>query len=263
MRPKKANFSLELMSKIITSLVLGIVLTLPASVLSQVQRRSQPFQTLAACDPTKDSDGDGTFDCDDQCPDDFFNVTPGSCGCGFVNLDVNKDGVDECIQSCGAFDATVLGGGFCQCPVIQVIEQLIGINFCPTFPVFSRKTIIKDAPGVVVVRDALTLKVTVQVYLQKFSSGVLSSSRLAASAGNSAFVAQAAKQKLKIQYDVVVRSETLNKNVAKRTIKRTSLSLSNLAAGNYSVKYRVVGLKDGIVKLRSKFSPSGTFSVPQ
>lgn len=34
-----------------------------------------------------DSDGDGTVDCLDGCPDDPAKIDPGSCGCGNLETD--------------------------------------------------------------------------------------------------------------------------------------------------------------------------------
>lgn len=43
-----------------------------------------------------DTDGDGTFDPCDGCPEDSFKTEPGVCGCGVPDLDGNGDGLLDC-----------------------------------------------------------------------------------------------------------------------------------------------------------------------
>lgn len=54
-----------------------------------------------------DSDGDGTIDACDDCPNDPLKIDPGLCGCGVDdNLDTDNDGVIDCIDECpGVNDA--------------------------------------------------------------------------------------------------------------------------------------------------------------
>lgn len=43
-----------------------------------------------------DSDGDGTADCDDGCPNDPNKTEPGQCGCGTPDTDTDGDGIADC-----------------------------------------------------------------------------------------------------------------------------------------------------------------------
>lgn len=47
-----------------------------------------------------DSDGDGTADGDDGCPDDWYKTSPGQCGCGSSDIDSDEDGVADCVDNC-------------------------------------------------------------------------------------------------------------------------------------------------------------------
>ena len=51
-----------------------------------------------------DSDGDGTLDCLDGCPDDPFKTDPGLCGCGIPDDDSDGDGVPDCFDICEGHD---------------------------------------------------------------------------------------------------------------------------------------------------------------
>lgn len=47
-----------------------------------------------------DSDGDGTPDSSDGCPDDASKTDPGDCGCGVLDTDGDEDGVPDCEDNC-------------------------------------------------------------------------------------------------------------------------------------------------------------------
>ena len=47
-----------------------------------------------------DSDGDGTADCVDSCPNDPNKIAPGFCGCGNPETDTDGDGTPDCIDGC-------------------------------------------------------------------------------------------------------------------------------------------------------------------
>ncbi len=47
-----------------------------------------------------DSDGDGTPDCNDECPDDPDKIVAGVCGCGVADTDSDGDGVPNCVDNC-------------------------------------------------------------------------------------------------------------------------------------------------------------------
>jgi FG-GAP repeat/Thrombospondin type 3 repeat len=49
-----------------------------------------------------DSDGDGTRNCDDDCPNDSSKIAPGVCGCGVADTDTDTDadGLSDCVDNC-------------------------------------------------------------------------------------------------------------------------------------------------------------------
>ena len=52
------------------------------------------------CDAETDSDGDGTADGCDGCPDDPGKTEPGICGCGIADADPDGDGLLNCHDNC-------------------------------------------------------------------------------------------------------------------------------------------------------------------
>ena len=64
-----------------------------------------------------DTDTDGTPDCTDACPDDPNKIAPGACGCGVVDADSDGDGVPDCIDACPGIDdlADANGDGIPDC----------------------------------------------------------------------------------------------------------------------------------------------------
>ncbi len=54
-----------------------------------------------------DSDGDGTVDCLDGCPNDRKKTDPGECGCGVIDADKDKDGIANCNDVCHGSDDNV------------------------------------------------------------------------------------------------------------------------------------------------------------
>jgi hypothetical protein len=49
-------------------------------------------------DDRQDSDGDGTPDVLDGCPQDTLKVAPGVCGCGVAETDRDGDGIPDCVD---------------------------------------------------------------------------------------------------------------------------------------------------------------------
>ncbi len=47
----------------------------------------------------RDTDNDGTVDCEDACPNDPAKTAPGLCGCGQPDLDSDGDGLADCLAS--------------------------------------------------------------------------------------------------------------------------------------------------------------------
>lgn len=64
--------------------------------------------------PDTDSDNDGSLDCKDVCPTDFYKTTPGACGCGKLDTDSDKDGVADCLDNCPN-DPSKTAFGICGC----------------------------------------------------------------------------------------------------------------------------------------------------
>jgi len=62
-----------------------------------------------------DSDGDGTPDCDDLCPNDSNKTTPGECGCGNSDVDMDGDGVIDCVMDECPNDPDKTEPGLCGC----------------------------------------------------------------------------------------------------------------------------------------------------
>jgi len=50
--------------------------------------------------PDTDSDGDGVANCLDQCPNDAAKTSPGACGCSKQDVDTDGDGVLDCNDAC-------------------------------------------------------------------------------------------------------------------------------------------------------------------
>jgi hypothetical protein len=68
--------------------------------------------------PDKDSDGDGTADCQDKCPSDSKKTQPGQCGCGISDKDSDGDGTADCLDKCPA-DPKKTQPGQCGCGVTE------------------------------------------------------------------------------------------------------------------------------------------------
>ncbi len=73
-----------------------------------------PFDFDFIC-PLGDSDGDGTFDCTDECPQNPNKVARGTCGCDEPDVDTDGDGVMNCIDECPN-DKSAQYRGTCGCP---------------------------------------------------------------------------------------------------------------------------------------------------
>jgi len=71
------------------------------------------------CNNLIDSDGDGTGDCDDLCPNDPNKTEPGICGCGIADTDSDGDGTVDCNDGCPN-DPGKTESGICGCGVPDV-----------------------------------------------------------------------------------------------------------------------------------------------
>jgi hypothetical protein len=74
-----------------------------------------------------DSDGDGTADCNDNCPNDAEKTEPGQCGCGNPDTDTDGDDIADCIDNCPQTqnhnqensDIDALGDACDNCPFVS------------------------------------------------------------------------------------------------------------------------------------------------
>ena len=76
-----------------------------------------------------DSDGDGSPNCIDQCPNDPAKTTPGACGCGIPNTDSDNDGAPNYIDQCPNDSAKTLPGA-CGCGVPNTDSDGDGVPNC-------------------------------------------------------------------------------------------------------------------------------------
>ncbi len=84
--------------------------------------------TWGPCCP-EDSDGDGTPDCTDGCPNDPFKTDPGVCGCGVADTDTDGDGTEDCVDGCPN-DPLKITPGTCGCGVPDVDSDQDGTLDC-------------------------------------------------------------------------------------------------------------------------------------
>ena len=64
--------------------------------------------------PEGDSDGDGLEDCWDECPNDPTKDDPGQCGCGEPDTDSDSDGTADCMDEC-PLNPNKTEPGICDC----------------------------------------------------------------------------------------------------------------------------------------------------
>jgi hypothetical protein len=87
--------------------------------------------------PDVDSDGDGTLDCQDGCPEDPLKTAPGACGCGIPDTDTDGDGTPDCNDGCPT-DPNKTAPGACGCGVADNDTDGDGVydceDNCPTVP---------------------------------------------------------------------------------------------------------------------------------
>jgi hypothetical protein len=67
--------------------------------------------TSDGCD--KDQDGDGTNDCEDECPLNKAKTSPGMCGCEEDDADLNQNGIVDCMECYDDTDCPE--GAYCHC----------------------------------------------------------------------------------------------------------------------------------------------------
>jgi hypothetical protein len=84
-----------------------------------------------------DTDGDGTPDCDDLCPNDPNKIDPGTCGCNVSDIDTDGDGTPDCNDLCPN-DPNKIDPGTCGCNVPDIDTDGDGTpdcnDLCPNDP---------------------------------------------------------------------------------------------------------------------------------
>ncbi|MCK6448552.1 MAG: thrombospondin type 3 repeat-containing protein, partial [Planctomycetes bacterium] len=75
------------------------------------------------------SDGDGTADCLDLCPNDPAKLDPGACGCGVADTDGDGDGTADCLDLCPN-DPGKTAPGLCGCGVADADGDTDGVIDC-------------------------------------------------------------------------------------------------------------------------------------
>jgi hypothetical protein len=78
----------------------------PALVTIKVEPDHLPFVRRINVNILVDSDGDGTTDERDDCPQDPGKSAPGACGCGVPDFDIDANGTADCLEA-GAVSLTV------------------------------------------------------------------------------------------------------------------------------------------------------------
>ena len=76
-----------------------------------------------------DTDGDGTVNCQDGCPNDPNKTAPGQCGCGVPDTDTDNDGTADCNDGCPT-DPNKTAPGVCGCNVPEVDTDGDGVLDC-------------------------------------------------------------------------------------------------------------------------------------
>lgn len=95
----------------------------------------KPFAGQCGCDvPDTDSDGDGTADCIDNCPNSPGKVNPGICGCDTPETDTDGDSTPDCRDLCPQ-DPGKQAPGLCGCGVPDIDSNENGIPDCNEPPV--------------------------------------------------------------------------------------------------------------------------------
>ncbi|MBL9120311.1 MAG: thrombospondin type 3 repeat-containing protein [Phycisphaerae bacterium] len=76
-------------------------------------------EVIQGTDPGNgDSDGDGSPDSIDGCPNDPLKTAPGACGCGVSDIDADGDGTPNCHDGCPN-DPLKTSPGACGCGVVD------------------------------------------------------------------------------------------------------------------------------------------------
>lgn len=232
----------------------GVFRKVPGSVAtpSLLHASSQPqgiVLVLSCTSTSPDSDGDATPDCNDNCPASSIKSEPGTCGCTVADTDSDNDKTPDCNDTCPN-DENKSAPGFCGCGAFEV-DYGAG-DECEDAPALTPDTEIDEAPQVTVKK-----KNKVVLTFEDFSGGTLVSQ-----SALPAFLRRilGAREKLAVRYSAVIRGRgNLQGDLYRRTTKRNTLTLRNLTAGRYSVRYKAQALRKKKVVFSSGLSPSVNF----
>jgi len=98
-------------------------------LLPEAQIANLDAGNLVAGSTRWDSDGDGTANCNDGCPNDANKTAPGTCGCGVADTDTDADGTPNCNDGCPN-DANKISPGTCGCGVADTDTDGDGTANC-------------------------------------------------------------------------------------------------------------------------------------
>ena len=79
--------------------------------------------------PEADSDGDGTADCADGCPQNANKTAPGACGCDVPDTNTDGDAYADCVDGCPT-DPLKSAPGQCGCGVAEIDSDGDGLMDC-------------------------------------------------------------------------------------------------------------------------------------
>lgn len=89
----------------------AIVDLMDYDIVAEINFLAERKRGCCADIPPTDTDGDGTIDYCDDCPDDPDKTDPGFCGCGFIDGDSDGDGIVDCLDECPGVDDGIFAPG--------------------------------------------------------------------------------------------------------------------------------------------------------
>lgn len=202
-----------------------------------------------------DSDGDGLIACNEECDGDPNKIEAGKCGCGVPETDSDRDGTPDCNDSCPN-DVRKVSPGACGCGLIEEVNNA-GEQQC----VENRRlapNIKIETPPIITIEDN-----EVTIILERFKNPTLNLKKfLRARSSKLGILAATGKSKLRVKYEVVINPAGRKRQNFKRlTAKRNELTVKNLGAGNYNVKYKAVITSNGSQVASTSFSPKASFTI--
>jgi hypothetical protein len=206
---------------------------------------------ICGCGKTDtDTDGDGSADCNDLCPADKSKIVPGVCGCGTTEstLDSDYDGTPDCIDTC-PLDPKKIAEGICGCGFTEV---KLG-ELCTDDSIVDPKTEISLPPEVEVIDH------TIHLILQFFKKASLKKKKIKPTSFPALLAAT--KDKITFRYSVTVQNTAKKNDVRKITSKKNELTIKNLKPGNYNVSYRAEIFENGEPAGKTNLSPKANFTI--